>query len=464
MSINTITKATFGGNEATATSPVGVVTSMLKEFLPYELLFEELMKRDYLLTKVAKDQSWKGGELSVPFMGGKASSFAYGELTDIDDITEDRPVRGKVSEYREIWGSMIFHQKDLDQHGDMKSSFLKLLPDRLEDFIDRMKEAVSVNLLNGQHFDVHDSVGANNLAAGVIAVKRIARFQIGQYVAIGSVDESTDVAEFKFQGYVRSIDIENQTIELVDIKDVHGTGAVVVDLSLDPGNGFILATDKLFLRGALGAPGTILPSVGATNANTRRGFTSLRSQLLSFVNGGSQKLFGIDKTLYPHLQAVNVNGGGISANMLQGLFNGINKAKLIGKGNPVEILMSFENQALAMKQLEEGAGGTTYGRQFTAGDTSVNPYGWTSISISGVQGSLVLTGIQEMDDDVMFMMDWRGLKLFSNGFFERRRSPEGEEYHTERTVSGYKYVVDTRFYGELILSKPSHCGIFYGVN
>lgn len=448
MSSHTGTNATFGGDAATQAAPAGVITSMLKEYLPYELLFEELVKRDYLLTKVDKDQSWKGGELSVPFMGGRASSFAYGELTDINAITQDRPVRGKVSEYREIWGSMIFHQKDLDTHTDMAQSFLKILPDRLEDFIERMKEAISVNLLNGSHFDTIKGVA--NQATGELEVSRPSRFQIGQYVTIGSTDENLGTADFLFEGYVRNINMDTSEIELVDLQDVFDGAAAIVVMA------GVTVTDNVYLRGVLGAA----PGLG--NVVTR-GFTSLKSQLLSRVNGGSANLFGVQKTVYPHLQAVNISGVGYLANILPSLFSALMEIKQKGKGNPTDAIMSYNTLSYALAQLEEGAGGTTYGRQFTAGDSKVNAYGWTEIAVSGFGGTITLVGVHEMDDDAIYMMDWRSLKLFSNGFFERRQAPDGKEYYEDRAPTGYRYVIDTRFYGELVLSKPSHCGIIHGL-
>lgn len=489
MTAHTTTAATFGGDVANLTSPLGVITSMLKEYLPYELLFEELMQRDYLLSKVAKDQSWKGGELSVPFMGGAASSFAYGELTDVADITEDRPVRGKVDEFREIWGTMVFHQKDLDGHsGGLAQSFLKILPDRLEDFIMRMKEAVSVNLLNGQHYASYDSGSVNNnLAAGIVAVDRIARFQIGQYVTLGNVDESTSTGEFKFQGYIDQIDISAKTIRFTEVTvgntvaiDVFSTANSAPDLSVDPGNGVLAAGDKIFLRGALGDPATATTVVGATNT-VRRGFSSLRSQLLSAANGGSSTAFGISKLQYPHLQALNFDGSAINvANLLDQVFDFYNESRTNGKGAPTEVIMSYKNLGAAMKQLSAGLIGTsaldtgatsTAGTPqrlnaggFSAGIPEANAFGWTTIKVTGVQGSLTLVGVQEMDDDIMMIMDWRALKLHSNGFFERRQSPEGREYFEVRNTSGYKYVIDTRFYGELVLSKPSHCGIIHSIS
>lgn len=68
--------------------------SMLNEYLPNELLKEEMIKRDYLLTNVEKDDGWLGGTLIVPFKAAGASSVAAGGLSASNDIAEDKYVRG----------------------------------------------------------------------------------------------------------------------------------------------------------------------------------------------------------------------------------------------------------------------------------------------------------------------------------------------------------------------------------
>ena len=47
---------------------------MLNEYLNYDLLKEEMTKRDYVLKRVEKDNKWKGGNLVVPFKAAGASS------------------------------------------------------------------------------------------------------------------------------------------------------------------------------------------------------------------------------------------------------------------------------------------------------------------------------------------------------------------------------------------------------
>lgn len=421
--------------------------NMLKEYMPYELLMEEVMKRDYFLGKVNKKMNWKGGEMQVPFMGAYASSISYGQLTAEADITEDLHVRGKVSGYKEVWGSMIFNDHDLAQHGT-EQSFIKILPNKLEMFIDSMKQAVSVNLLNGAHL-VSLVIGApgENLIGGIVAVDRPARLTIGQYVEVGIVGLPAPRAV----GYIKSITIDGKLAEIVVNKDLSG-GAV------DLGAAGVIAGDKFFVRG------------GSTAANA---FTSLRDQLLSPANLGSATLFGESKLAYPHLQAPNISGSLMtSVNILELVFDAYNKTRTLGKGNPTDVIMSYDKLGAAMKSLDlggarsgsaAGESSTGFGRGFSVTDRKVNAFGWTEITISGVKGSLTFVGVQEMDDDIMFFMDWRAVDLHSNGFFERRVSPEGNHFFEIRNTNGYQYIVDTRFFGELVASKPSHCGVMYGI-
>jgi len=424
--------------------------TMIKRYMPYNLLFEEVMKRDYFLGKVAKDQNWKGGEMQIPFMGAHASSISYGELTAEAEINEDKPVLGTVSGYKEIWGSMVFNDHDLQRHTSLEQSFLKILPDRLESFIERMKEAVSINLLNGTHTASLDVAAAGvNLAGGIVGVDRPARLSINQFFEVGTVGTNKAAGLPDGGAYVGQIDIGNKLVTLYSDKAL----TAVVDLS---GGGInVVAGDKVFVR-------------GATIAG--RGFTALRDQLLSAANGGSTTLFGINKLLYPHLQAVNVDGSGITAsNILNVLFDAYNTTRELGKGSPTDLIMSFKNLGSAMRELELGgsnAGGDkTFGKgNFSVTDTRISAFGWTEIDVVGVKGRLTIVGVQEMDDDIIYMMDWRGAKLHSNGFFERRTAPDGKQFYETRSTSGYKYILDTRFFGELVVTKPSHCGIIYGIS
>lgn len=408
--------------------------SMLNEYLAYDLLMEETTKRSYALDNLEMDNNWKDGPLVVPFEGGMASSYRYGKLTPENDIAEYEFVRGSVTGYKEIWGTMFWHSRDLIEHDGKVSeaSFLKNLPKQIEAFTEGMKNVISLNFLTGSSFA---KVTVNGTIGGVIIVDRPERFTLGQKV---TVDDDNSAA---VTGYVApaGIDINTRSITLVTARG----GAIPVDLSPYT----VAQNAKCYVDGA--------DAAGAA-------FTSIKDQLLTAANGGSANLFGISKLAYPYLQALNISGAGFTAaTLLDNIFDAWTYAKTIGKVTGQEIVCSYKHLGNVMKSLE-GPGGTP--NQFKNVSTKINVYGFTEIVISGVKGNLKLVGVHEMDDDIMYIMDWSCLKIHSNGGFRKQTSPEGLQYYTVRTEDGYKYITDICFFGELVVSKPTGCAIIYGIN
>lgn len=417
---------------------------MLNDFLPNELLKEEMVKRDYVLNKIKKDDTWvgasgtngNGGNLIVAFKAAGGSSFAAGELTASNDIAQDIYVRGQVTTQKEVWGSMIFDHRDLMEHNKIsEQNFLKLLPDSINDFLDYIKGGVSVNLLNGTSFAklVADAT-AND---GLMVVDRPDRFVPRQKV---TVDDTAGLAPLT--GYVASvggINMETQTILLVTARD----GAVPLDFSV--------------------APKTVLGGSKCYNAGFKaNGFESLRNLMLSAANGGSVNIYGVAKTAYPYTQSINIDGSGVTAtNLLQKIFQGYTKTRLFGKGAPTDILMSYRNFGTAMAIVEASKGAFNV----VPNSKSTSQYGWTEISVGSVTNQeLKLVGIQEMDDDIIIFMDWRAACFYSHGFFQKRKSPDGIEYFEIRATTGYQYIVDISLFGEIVLDRPSYCGIMYGID
>ncbi len=412
---------------------------MLNEYLAYDLLAEEQMKRDWLLSNVEKDNDWKGGTLVVPFKGAMPSSYRYGKLTAQSDISEHKFVRGTVSGYKEIWGTMKWNARDLVEHSGLKGqslgmvseqSFLKALPETIEEFVDGMKQVVSVNLLSGNHFTKLTADSTAN--DGVVTVDHAERFQIGQKVI---VDDDNSVA---ITAYVKTIDINANQAVLVTARG----GATVIDFSAN--NMTTAQNAKVYVEGA------------ETAADA---FTSLRSQLLPAAQGGSSTLFGQTKLAYPYLQAVAQSGAAITAsNILDKLFDAWTRVMNVGKGHATVAVMSYKHLGSIMKQLELGSG------SFRHVETKVNVYGYTEIVITGVKGSLKVVGVHEMDDDVIYFLDWKALKLYSNGYFRKQVDPEGKAYYVVREETGYTYICDIAFFGELVVHKPSHCGVIYSIS
>lgn len=403
--------------------------AMLNQFLPNDLLREELVKRDWILQNVERDDSWKGGDLVVPFRGGRASSVAFGSLTAQSDIAQDTYVRGSITGgYPEVWGSMIFNHKDLIEHDKIsEQNFLKLLPDTVEDFMDYLKQCVSLSWLNGPAFA---SLTADATVAGVIVVNRPERFEIGQKVYLYD-----SVAGLSAACYVRTIIMDTATITLYDAR----TGGAVVDLSAYD----LVNSPKVYFDGS--------------QAN---GLTSLKLSCLSAANGGTSALYGQTKTAYPYLQSININGAtSTPTSLLEDIFNAYTVTKNRGKGDPNKAVMSYLRLGYIMAILEQQKG--AYHIDQTG--TKVNAYGWTEITILGVKGKLDVVGIQEMDDDYILFLDMRAMKIFTNGFFRKRINPDGREYFEIRNTTGYQYIIDICMFGDLVLLRPSYCGILYGL-
>lgn len=402
---------------------------MLNDYLPNELLKEEFVKRDYLLSKIEKQNDWMGGTLVVPFKAAGASSVAFGSLTGSTDIAEDSYVRGEISGYKEVWGSLIFNHRDLMEHEQIsEQNFLKILPGSVEDFLDYMKNVVSVNILNGAHFA---KATADGDASGNLTVDRPDRFMIGQKCSIDD-DDSNAVT-----GYVRTINMNTKVVTFYDAR----SGGSVVDLS-----GYTTAQNaKVYHDGS-----------------QSNGFSSLRDALLSSANGGSSTLYGQTKTSYPYLQAINVSGASITAvNIMEKIFDALVEIRQKGRGNPSDIVMSYKNFGSCLKVIESSKGAYNV----TPGSMRASQYGWTEIEVGSVaKGGLKLVAVQEADDDVIMFVDWRALSFHSNGFFKKRMSPDGIEYFEVRNTTGYQYIVDMCLFGELVVKRPSYCGILYSIS
>lgn len=405
-------------------------SAMLNDYLPNSLLKEEMVKRDWCLQNIEKDNSWLGGTLVVPFKAAGASSIAFGALTASDDIAEDSLVRGEVSTQPEVWGSMVFNHRDLMEHGKLsEQNLLKILPDSVDDFLGYMKSAVSVSLLNGSSFaKVTDATDA---ATGVMVVDHVERFQIGQKCTI---DDDNDSAA---SVYVTAIDINASTVTL---SATRGGGAYNAST-------YTVAQNAKFYH-----PGS-----------QASGLSSIKAALLPASAGGSSTLYGQSKLAYPYLQAVSASGSTINAsNLLDSVFDHYVKVKNRGKGDPSTLLMSYKNLGTILKLLETSKGAYHQDQK----STSVSVYGWTEVVIFGPVGKLKVVGIQECDDSEIYFLDTRPnvMKIYSNGFFRKRQNPDGREYFESRATTGYTYIVDVCFFGDLVVQRPSYCGALYSIS
>lgn len=404
--------------------------TMLNEYLPNEMFFEETIKRDWFLSNVEKDDSWKGGTIPVPFMGARASSVEFGQLAGAADISQSKPVRGTITAYKEVWGSLIFNHRDLlDHEGKMReSTFLKILPDEVEAFQSTMKEVVSQQLINGANFDTFT---ANGTVGGVIAVQHPERYNIGQKIEIDDNDSAP------LSCYVLSVDMNANTITVSATR-----GGAVLDVSA-----YTTAQAAKIYHPGVQTNGT---------------FVSLREAILSAANGGSATIHGQTKLTYPALQAIQINGTTPTAitatNVLSFIFDAYTTVRRKAKGNANKVVLSYKHLGSIFKIIENSKGAFNVTKQ---PKTSV--YGWTEITITTVKGELDIVGVQEMEDDVIFLLDMKAMKFRTRGGFRKRMSPEGKEYFEVRATTGYQYIVDSCLFGEMEYRGIGQCAVIHTV-
>lgn len=400
-------------------------SAMLNEWLTVDLMKEELIKRDYVLQRADRDDGWKSGTIPVPFEGQHASSISFGSLVADTDVSKYKYVRGQLTTYRELWGSLRFEHRDLMEHDGKinEKSFLKILPGQIDDFIENFKMSASVNMLDGPHFDF---LTVSGTAIGEIEVSRIDRFTIDQKIVLK--DGNTAEANY----YVISIDVNGGTLK---------KGVVIVSAT----RGGAAADVSAYTTGQLAK----VYHPGATTES----YTSLRDQLLSLANGGSTAIFGQTKTLYPYLQAIQYDGSSMSAsNVLPIVFAAYARRQQAAKsGKLPEVIMSYKHFGSVLTALES----TKQAFNVVPESRKTSVYGWQEVMIGSVSGDLVkIIALQEKADDTIMFLDWSSIKLFTNGFLQRRTAPDGLQYYQIRATSGYSYILDHVMAGDIACVAP----------
>ncbi len=404
-------------------------STMLNQYLANPILKEAVVKRDFMLSTVEKDNDWKGGDLIVPFKANGSSSVKFGGLTASDDIGQDLYVRGSISTQPELWGSLIFNQRDIYEHDELsEQNLLKMMPDSIDDFADNFKQVVSLNLLNGAAIA---AATADGTSAGLITVASPDRFQIGQKLYVDDDDSSPAVL-----GYIVDINVNTGVLHLQSAR----SGGTDVDLSGET----VAQHAKLYNDG-----------------QQSNGFSGLKSMLLSSANGGSSTLYGQTKTAYPYLQAINVSGAAATAvNLMEKVFTALVTICRLGKGKPTDAVMSYTNFSYCVNIVETSKGAFNV----VPNSQKTSQYGWMELSIGSLKGMIKLVAVQEMDEDWIAFIDWRALKFYSNGYIKKNKSPDGNEYFVIRGANGYQFIVDICLFGDMVLLRPSYCGIMYSIS
>jgi hypothetical protein len=412
--------------------------TMLNDHLTYELLNERLEKKNYLWKTLEHDDE-VSGDIIVPFSSSRASSVKAGAgPSAIDDIAKHGYVRGSIAfdDIPKTWGSLLFNYEDILNHeGRVKQkSFLgKFLPEQVEDFTDFMAETLSHSVLNRAWKDTAAGTGATG---GTIAVYHPERFEVGEKIILDPVGANAS-------GYITAIDMNtSSSTGTLTVKNARSSGSAV-DLS------GVAAAEKIYKEGF------------QTAANQ---MTSLADALLTSGNGGDTNIYGQAKTASKFTQAINISGADITANnILTKLFDAHVVYKQKAKVGASECWMSFKHLGSIMKVLEQDKG--PY--KTVPGSLKSNEYGFTEITVYGPGSSgLKIVALQEMNDDLIFFVDPSSMKWHSVKGINKVKSPDGNMYTVNRSATtGFDFVVDLYFRGDLIVSKPHRnavvCAISY---
>lgn len=403
-------------------------SNMLNEYLPEKLLLDELKKRNWALQNIEQDDSWLGGNLVIPFLGAVGSTVTFGSLAASNDIAEELSVRGQVSAYKEVWGSMLFNETDLLQHGKLsEQNFLKIIPDAIMRHADYLSGMISQNLLTGSAVAL---ATADGTIGGNITVAQPDRFQIGMKVSVDDNNSSP------VTGYISTINMNTGVLLIVTARG----GSTGVDLSA-----YTVAQGAAIYN----------------DGQQSNGFDNLPNQLLSSANGGAASILGVTKTAYPFTQAINVSGSSITAsNILSSIFDAYVTVRRLGGGKPFKVVMSFKNYGSCLKALETQKGAFNV----IPNAKKTEAYAYDAIMIGGFAGTLELNAVQEMDDDKIMLLDMSTLKFYTNGGIRRRRAPDGKEFFEVRNTSGFQYIVDHCLFGEFVVNQPKKNGIIFGIS
>lgn len=405
---------------------------LLNEYCPNSMLWEEVVKKDYFLNKLKKDEKAFGSKIIVPFMSATESSVRFGKLTAEADIAQVKPVRGELEGMVEVYGSLIFNHADLvDQEGRIpESTFFKVFPGAVERMTRNMREIMSMGMMNGASFAT--ATDSTNAATGIYIVDHPERFQLGQKCSIDDGDSSPKTV------YVIAVDYNTKAVTFSDAR-----GSTAYNLGA-----YTTAQTVKFYHDGVIEQGT---------------YNNLKSILLSAANGGSANLHGKAKVSYgSFLQAMNVSGAAISStNILEKIFDAWMHCKIYGKCTGDTVLMNLKHMGSVMKIMEDARGA------YTVIKSENKPlFGWweTEIAASKTGQTLKLVGLQEIDTDFMPIVDFNGFTLRSKGGLRKMKQPDGSEFYTTRTETGYSSVIDLESHAQLECSLPGQQAIIHTIS
>lgn len=399
------------------------LSDMLREYAPETIIMDKFSKNNWLWDNIEMDKSWKNGvEYQLPWELAEASDFEMGGLVDEDDIGDGIYKKAKLYDQPELWGAMIFEGKDLDRYGDLKQSFLKVLPNKIEKFTRRMRSLVSCVIFRGGSLA---SATANGTAGGVLKVDKPQYFALQQRVEIRSGAVATVI------GYVSAIDINARTISLVDARG----GSTAIDLSA-----YTTADNtQVYI------PGSEIEN-----------FTTLHDYLLPSTLGGSDTIHGVQKSSAPLLQPQIIDGSSItSSTVVDKMIDYYYDMVELGKAEMGELVVPNHVFKAFAKKVEINKRAHVMDKK--AG------VGFSSLHVAGPYGDMVVTANNDMKSDVAYFLNKEDFKLAGDKFFSRKRHQNNEEFFMVRKKSGMRYIVDQCCRFDLVCKKLSASGVIHSI-
>ena len=403
---------------------------MLKEYQPHKLIEDQMKKTNYFWSKIKKDKGWKdGATYQIPWELAEASAFQIGGLVESAKITDAKFKKANETDHAFMSGAMKWFSRDLKRYGDMRQSFLKLLPMKTKKFTTRMQYLTNLIMLDGASIS---RVTADGTGAGVLAVLKPQRFMVGERVVVISTDGGVADVEC----YVGAIDINGKTISCVD------AAGAAVDLS-----SFVVAGEVVEVK---------IPGYDQDN------FYSLTDFLLPASLGGSDTVHGVNKSESPILQAQVESGAGwTKSTILSNLYDFYFGVKELGKVDGVEILCGFDVYKAASNAAESSK------RYMTSKESGP---GFSSVVIDGPMGEMKLVALEQMPNDRCHIVDFDHFTFAGDEFFKNMVDPDGNLYTKERVAGGgagndgHVLIQDIALSGQLICTRPSSSASIHSIS
>ena len=190
----------------------------------------------------------------------------------------------------------------------------------------------------------------------------------------------------------------------------------------------------------------------------------LRPDSQAATAGPNDVLWGFRKREEAFMQAIEVPGNSIGtgdadADIIEAIFTGLSiitsKEENI-KNLEVIMNVAWWSKCIQLIQSEKTA------FKVAPNTTNVTQYGWNTIKVQGpdrMGSGILLTGIQELNDNEIYLVNWERFQFLTNQLFEwvESPSPDKNKWVTIRDTTGgkgYQYIRDCITFGDLVCTEP----------